>query len=129
MCTYNVRIDDAVLERVRPHFNGANAMQLWIEQQLRKALVEYANKFEASQIKRKDDSVIERLKGFENNPDGFFRLGGFMANSKSSVEELLDEASEKLHQLGGELQSSENKDDTKLPQAAGEVQNEILPQA
>lgn len=37
------------------------------------------------------------------------------------------EASEKLHQLGGELQSSENKDDTKLPQAAGEVQNEILP--
>jgi predicted nuclease of restriction endonuclease-like (RecB) superfamily len=39
------------------------------------------------------------------------------------------EASEKLHQLGGELQSSENKDDTKLPQAAGEVQNEILPQA
>ena len=40
----------------------------------------------------KDDSVIERLKGFENNPDGFFRLGGFMANSKSSVEELLDEA-------------------------------------
>ena len=92
MCTYNVRIDDAVLERVRPHFNGANAMQLWIEQQLRKALVEQANKFEASQIKRKDDSVIERLKGFENNPDGFFRLGGFMANSKSSVEELLDEA-------------------------------------
>lgn len=39
------------------------------------------------------------------------------------------EASEKLHQLGGELQSTENKDDTKLPQAAGEVQNEILPQA
>ena len=39
------------------------------------------------------------------------------------------EASEKLHQLDGELQSSENKDDTKLPQAAGEVQNEILPQA
>ena len=39
------------------------------------------------------------------------------------------EASEKLYQLGGELQSSENKDDTKLPQAAGEVQNEILPQA
>ena len=92
MCTYNVRIDDAVLERVKPHFNGATAMQLWIEQQLRKALVEYANKFEASKTKGKDGSVIERLNGFENNPDGFFKLGGCMADSKSSVEELLDEA-------------------------------------
>ena len=48
-----------------------------------------------------DDEVIEsantsdftkRIQAIENDPDGFFKLGGFMADSKSSAEELLSEA-------------------------------------
>ena len=41
MCTYNVRIDDAVMSRVRPHFKGEDAMQQWMEQQLQKVLMDY----------------------------------------------------------------------------------------
>jgi hypothetical protein len=93
MCIYNVRIDDAVLERVKPHFKGTDAMQLWIEQQLQKALFDYASQFEENKIKEeKKKAFMERMKTIENDPDGFFKLGGFMADSKSSAEELLEEA-------------------------------------
>ena len=34
----------------------------------------------------------KRIKALENDPDGFFKLGGFMSDSKSSADELLDEA-------------------------------------
>ena len=35
---------------------------------------------------------IKRIKALENDPDGFFKLGGFMSDSRSSAEELLEEA-------------------------------------
>ena len=34
----------------------------------------------------------KRIKALEDDPDGFFKLGGFMSDSKSSADELLDEA-------------------------------------
>ena len=34
----------------------------------------------------------KRIQAIENDPDGFFKLGGFMADSKSTAEELLSEA-------------------------------------
>lgn len=33
-----------------------------------------------------------RIMAIENDPEGFFKLGGFMADSKSTAEELLEEA-------------------------------------
>ena len=51
MCTYSVKIDDAVMERAKLHFKGSDDMQLWIEQQLQRVLVEYANQFEKEKEK------------------------------------------------------------------------------
>ena len=33
-----------------------------------------------------------RIQALENDPDGFFKLGGFMSDSQSSADELLEEA-------------------------------------
>jgi len=36
--------------------------------------------------------LTKRISALQNDPDGFFKLGGFMADSKSTAEELLSEA-------------------------------------
>jgi hypothetical protein len=36
--------------------------------------------------------LTKRIQAIENDPNGFFKLGGFMADSKSTAEELLNEA-------------------------------------
>ena len=42
MCTYNVKIEDEVMEMVKPHFDGDAALRVWIERQLEKVMREYA---------------------------------------------------------------------------------------
>ena len=34
----------------------------------------------------------QKIKALENDPEGFFKLGGFMTDSVSSADELLEEA-------------------------------------
>ena len=34
----------------------------------------------------------QKIKALENDSEGFFKLGGFMADSSSNAEELLEEA-------------------------------------
>ena len=34
----------------------------------------------------------QKIKALENDSEGFFKLGGFMADSSSSADELLEEA-------------------------------------
>ena len=35
---------------------------------------------------------IQKINALENDSEGFFKLGGFMADSSSSADELLEEA-------------------------------------
>ena len=43
--------------------------------------------------KAADAKIFTReIKALENDPEGFFKLGGFMADSSSSADELLEEA-------------------------------------
>ena len=36
--------------------------------------------------------ITQKIKALENDSEGFFKLGGFMANSGYSADELLEEA-------------------------------------
>ena len=36
--------------------------------------------------------LTKQIQALKNDPDGFFKLGGFMSDSKSTAEELLSEA-------------------------------------
>ncbi|MBR2196744.1 MAG: hypothetical protein IJ911_14170 [Salinivirgaceae bacterium] len=95
MCTYSVKIDDAVLERAKPHFKGSNAMQAWIEQQLEKALVEYTNRLEQQHLKKTDSThLMDELKRVEGDSDAFFKLGGILGSPANnfSWEQLREDA-------------------------------------
>lgn len=49
MCTYNVRIDDALMEEVRSHFTGEEAVQNWLEQQVNVIVAEFARRYHPQQ--------------------------------------------------------------------------------
>lgn len=66
MCTLNVRIDDKVMARVKPHFTGDHAMQLWIEEVLKRAMEDYAEERE-SQLA----DVYERLSHLSSLKKGW----------------------------------------------------------
>ena len=92
MCTYNVRIEDEVMEMVRPHFDGDAALRVWIEKQLEVVMKEYAMQFRADQsAKDKNEEIYQRVKALEQDPRGLFKLGSILKPSKYSAEELRDE--------------------------------------
>lgn len=95
MCTLNVKMDDRVVNRMRPLFDGDNAMNVWIETVLHKAMMEYADAAE-SRKRRGIESTrfLERLEALKNDPDGFFKMGGIFGkvNDDFSWDELREEA-------------------------------------
>ena len=45
MCRYNIAIDDALMEEVKPHIGKDVEVQSWLEEILHKALMSYAAQF------------------------------------------------------------------------------------
>lgn len=42
MCTFNITIDDTLLERVRPAFSSDDALQLWVTDRVKAMLQNYS---------------------------------------------------------------------------------------
>ena len=92
MCTYNVKIEDEVMEMVKPHFDDDAALRAWIERQLEKVMREYAMQFIVSPAADdKSEDIYQRVKALEQDPRGLFKLGSILKPSKYSAEELRDE--------------------------------------
>ena len=95
MCTYNVKIEDSVVERVKPHFSDDDAMKAWIEKVLEKAMEEFAEKSETKMTKDMVSQIlIQKLEALKEDPEGFFKMGGILGKSKEhfSWEHLREEA-------------------------------------
>ncbi len=41
MCSYNITLSDALVEKVRSSFADDNALQLWLQQQMEEILLDY----------------------------------------------------------------------------------------
>lgn len=69
MCTYNISINDSVMEDVRPAFADEEALSLWMQQQMELMLI----KFAASLQKKKtaNTPLSSRLRGIACAPKDF----------------------------------------------------------
>lgn len=91
MCRYNIAIDDALMDEVRHHIDKDVAVQSWLEELLRNALLGYAAQFADNSMSDHGKRVVEQLKSLENDPEGLFKLDGILKPSSFSAEELRDE--------------------------------------
>ena len=69
MCTYNISINDSVMESVRPAFASEEALSQWMQHQIELMLIQYA-----ARLKRTDNdkrTVSSRLRGIVNAPKDF----------------------------------------------------------
>ena len=95
MCTLNVKMDDGVVNRMKPLFDGDKAMNRWIETVLHRAMVEYADEAEARNRNGiESEKFLERLAALKNDPEGFFKMGGIFGKVSDdfSWDELREEA-------------------------------------
>jgi len=60
MCTYNISIDDSLIERVRPAFSNNAAIGFWMQSQIETMLQEMASKVNKEQPKM---LLSQKLRG------------------------------------------------------------------
>ena len=73
----------------KSHFKGEEALQLWIEKQLDRVLWDYVSQFED---KGDGDDLLQKLEALDDSPEGFLMLDTVLTPSKSSVDELREDA-------------------------------------
>lgn len=79
MCTLSVRMDDKVMNQVKPLFDDDNSMNHWIETVLLNAMLEFAAQHEDRKKRvRENAEMLARLKELENDPDGLIKMGGIL---------------------------------------------------
>jgi len=69
MCTYNVRIDDAIMEKVRPSIAVGMDETAWVQLQVEMLFAQMAD--EAKNQSDKKLTLSQRLRGIGKAPEDF----------------------------------------------------------
>jgi hypothetical protein len=91
MCTGYIKINDEVMEMVKPHFDGDKELWAWVEKVVDQAMKDYAAQFKTTVEKSENEHIYEQIKALENDPKGFLKLSGILKPSRYSAEDLRDE--------------------------------------
>lgn len=69
MCTYNISIDDALMERVRPAFADNTAIRAWMQSQVEILLLQMVGNMERTP--NQEVSITQQLRGIAKAPADF----------------------------------------------------------
>ena len=69
MCTYNISVNDTLMETIRPAFPNELALEQWLQQQMDIIIIEFAAKQQVP-IKSKQP-LSQRLRGIAKVPENF----------------------------------------------------------
>lgn len=62
MCTYNITIEDELLERVRPAFKNDDALQHWMTEKMTALLLSYGDKLSTPPCSYSEDETYDIAK-------------------------------------------------------------------
>ena len=69
MCTYNISIDDALMEKVRPTFPNSAALESWMQSQIEVLLLQIVSGMEHQG--KTTVKLSQRLRGIAQAPENF----------------------------------------------------------
>lgn len=69
MCTYNISVNDTLMETIRPAFPNELALEQWLQQQMDIIIIEFAAKQQVP-INSKQP-LSQRLRGIAKVPENF----------------------------------------------------------
>ena len=90
MCTYTFTLDDRLIDRISPQFQGQEAMRQWLQQELELLIVQRAEKM-ANVLKPQDkEAARQRILEFTSGKrkTTLADLKGVMAEATKSIEEM-----------------------------------------
>ena len=58
MCSYNITLNDTLVEKVRPSFADDQALTLWLQQQMERFLLDYFARQEESKGQKTTEQVV-----------------------------------------------------------------------
>ena len=91
MCTGNIKINDEVMEMVRPHFEGDKELWAWVENVVDQAMKDYAAQFTSALKDSTNERIYQQIKALEKDPKGFLKLNSILKPSQYSAEDLRDD--------------------------------------
>ena len=82
MCTYNITLNDKLVEKVRPAFADDMALQQWMQEQVAAALEHFLENIKSEQhmmVSESLTSAYAELKTWQSHPDArhLFRVPGY----------------------------------------------------
>ena len=85
MCSYNITLEDALIEKVRPSFTNDQELELWLKQQLEALLMRYyVQESERQQTLVRAKKAVDAMRQ--------------QSEQKGNDEMTLDEINEEIHQ-------------------------------
>lgn len=77
MCTYNITLNDTLVEKARPAFADENALQQWLQEQLSAALELFLEQH--TRVKDSMTTAFNELNAGQSRPDArqLFRIPGY----------------------------------------------------
>ena len=82
MCSYNITLEDALVEKIRPSFANDEELELWLKQQLEALLVRYYIQESERQ---------ERLNRAKNAIDAMRQQSEQNGNAEMTLEDINEE--------------------------------------
>jgi len=65
MCIGNIRVNDEVMEMVKPHFEGDKELWAWVEKVVDQAMKDYATQFTPAVKKSENQRIYQQIKALE----------------------------------------------------------------
>lgn len=69
MCTYNISVNDTLMETIRPAFPNELALEQWLQRQMDIIIIEFAAKQQVHVNSKQP--LSQRLRGIAKAPDNF----------------------------------------------------------
>lgn len=69
MCTYNLSINDSVMESIRPAFASEEALSRWMQEQMEQLMLQYVANLKSKESGKA--SLSSRLRGIASAPKDF----------------------------------------------------------
>lgn len=80
MCSYNIILNDTLVEKVRPSFADDQALTLWLQQKIEELLLDFYARQEVEVRTRAQKAILAMRQQSENN-----------GNSELTLEEINEE--------------------------------------
>jgi len=91
MCTYNISIDDTLIEQLRPTLGSDGDVNEWMQHQIELAVLQFVQQYKSKSMRQDSIRRIVSVSEADGNTLSLRDLEGILPASQTSFDDLRDE--------------------------------------